>query len=114
MPSIKLPSECLNIPSLSENATDKEVEEAWSFLNRLKGILLEEKGKEVQKARLLFQQGESKKWDMFRKKLGHIDHLDLTEETGEEKSREIAKKLSAIKAGLSSKQHHLTKLGLWP
>jgi len=110
MPSIELSPDSPNIPSLSENATDKEIGEAWSFLNRLKQTLLIERGKQAQKAQFLYREGESRKWAIFRKKLGEIRCSDLTEKAGEEKSREVGKKLAAIKEGLSPEKHLLTGL----
>lgn len=111
MPSIELPPDCLYIPSLSENATDKEIREAWNFLNRLKEALSAEKGKQAQKAQLLYQEGESRKWKIFRKALGEIHRSELDEKGAEEKSREIGKGLAAVKKGLVSEQHRLRALG---
>ena len=111
MPSIELPPDCLYIPSLSENATDKEIGEAWNFLNRSKEALSAERGKQAQKAQLLYQEGESRKWAIFRKKLGEVRCSDLTGKAGEEKSREVGKMLAAIKEGLSPEKHLLTGLG---
>lgn len=111
MPSIELPPDCLYIPSLSENATDKEIGEAWNFLNRLKEALSAEKGKQAQKTQLLYQEGESRKWKIFQKALGEIHRSDLDEKAGEEKSREVGKELVAIKKGLGSEQHRLRALG---
>ena len=111
MPSIELSPDILRIPSLSENATDKEIGEAWDFLSRLRQNLSIEKGKQAEKAQLLYQEGESRKWTIFRKKLGEIRCSDLTEKAGEEKSREVGKMLSDIKEGLSPEKHLLTGLG---
>ena len=111
MPSIEFPPDCLHIPSLSENATDKEIGEAWNFLNRLKETLSAEKGKRAQKTQLLYQEGASRKWKIFRKALGEIHRSDLDEKASEEKSREVGKELAAIKKGLGSEQHRLRALG---
>ncbi len=111
MPSIELPPDCLYIPSLSENATDKEIGEAWNFLKRLKEALSAEKGKQAQKAQLLYQEGESRKWKIFGKALGEIHRSDLDEKAGQEKSREVGKELAAIRKGLGSEQHRLRALG---
>ena len=111
MPSIELPPDCLYIPSLSENATDKEIREAWNFLNRLKEALSAEKGKQAQKNQLLYQEGQSRKWKIFRKALGEIHRSELDEKKGEEKSREIGKELAVRKKGLVSEQHRLRALG---
>jgi hypothetical protein len=113
MPSIELPPDILNIPRLSENATDKEIGEAWNFLNRLKQTLSIERGKQAQEAQLLYQEGESRKWAIFRKELGEIRCSNLTEKTGEEKSREVGEMLAAIKEGLSPEKHSLIGLELW-
>ena len=110
MPSIELPPDCLYIPCLSENATDKEIREAWNFLNRLKEALSAEKRKPAQKAQLLYQEGESRKWKIFRKALGEIHRTELDEKGGQEKSREIGKELAAVKKGLVSEQHRLRAL----
>jgi len=114
MPSFELSPDSLNIPNLSENATDKEIEEAWNFLNQLKQTLSIERGKQAQKAQLLYQEGESRKWAIFRKELGEVRCSDLTEKAGEEKSREVGKMLAAIEEGLSPEKDRLTGLGLWP
>ena len=111
MPSIELPPGCLHIPSLSEDATDKEIREAWNFLNRSKEALSAEKGKQAQKNQLLYQEGESRKWKIFQKALGEIHRSDLDEKAGEEKSREVGKELAVIKKGLGSEQHLLRALG---
>ena len=111
MPPIELPPECMHIPSLSENATDMEITEAWNFLNRMKEALLAEKVKQAQKTRLLYQEGESRKWKIFGKALGEVHRSDLDEKAGEGKSREVGKELAAIKKGLGSEQHHLRALG---
>ena len=111
MPSIELPPDCLYIPSLSENATDKEIREAWNFLNRLKEALSAEKGKQAQKNQLLYQEGQSRKWKIFRKALGEIHRSELDEREGEEKSREIGKELAGVKKGLILEQHRLKALG---
>jgi len=111
MPSIELPPDCLYIPSLSENATDKEIGEAWNFLNRLKEALSAEKEKQAKKTKLLYQEGESRKWKIFRKALGEIHRSDLNEKAGQEKSREVGKELAAVKKGLGSEQHRLRALG---
>ena len=111
MPSIELPPDCLDIPSLSENATDKEIREAWNFLNRSKEALSAEKGKQAQKAELLYQEGESRKWEIFRKALGENYRSDLDEKAGEEKSREVGKEMAAIRKELGSDQHRLRALG---
>ena len=99
------------IPSLSENATDKEIGEAWNVLTRLKQTLTIEKAKQAQKAQLLYQEGELRKWAIFRKKLGEIRCSDLTEKAGEEKSRELGKRLAALREGLSLGKHRLAGLG---
>ena len=114
MSSIELSPDRLNIPSLSENATDKEIGEAWNFLNRLKQTLSIERGKQAQKAQLLYQKGESRKWAIFRKGLGEVRCSDLTEKAGQEKSRKVGEMLAAIREGLSSEKGLLTGLGLWP
>jgi hypothetical protein len=114
MPLIELSPDSLNIPSLSENATDKEIGEAWNFLNRLKQTLLIERGKQAQKAQLHYQEGESRKWAIFRKGLGEVRCSDLTEKAGEEKSREVGKNLASIREGLSLEKQGLIGLGLWP
>jgi hypothetical protein len=111
MPSHELPPDSLKIPSLSENATDKEIEGAWNILNRLKQTLSIERGKQAKKAQLLYQEGESRKWAIFRKELGEVRCSDLGEKAGEEKSREMGKMLAAIKEGLSLEKDHLTGLG---
>ena len=111
MPSIELPPDSLMIPSLSENATDEEIGEAWKFLDRLRQNLSIERVNQAQKAQLVYQEGESRKWTIFRKKLGEIRCSDLTEKAGEEKSREVGKMLAAIKEGLSPEKHLLTGLG---
>jgi hypothetical protein len=114
MPLTELPPDSLNIPRLSENATDKEIGEAWNFLNRLKQTLSIARARQAQKAQLLYQEGESRKWAIFRKELGGVRCSDLTEKAGEEKSREVGERLAAIKEGLSPEKHGLTGLGLWP
>ncbi len=111
MPSIELPPDCLHIPSLSENATDKEIREAWNFLKRTKEALSAEKEKQALKAQVLYQEGESRKWAIFQKVLGKIHRSELDERGGEEKSREVGKELAAIKKGLGSEQHRLRALG---
>jgi hypothetical protein len=111
MPSFELSPDSLKIPSLSESATDKEIGEAWDFLNRLKQTLSIERGRQAQKAQLLYQEGESRKWTIFRRKLGEVRCSDLTEKAGEEKSREVGKMLTALKEGLSPEKHLLTGLG---
>jgi len=111
MPSIEIPPDCLHIPSLSENATDEEIREAWNFLNRSKEALSAEKGKQAQEAQLLYQEEESRKWKIFQKALGEIHRSELDEKAGEEKSREVGKELAAIKKGLGSEQHRLRALG---
>jgi hypothetical protein len=111
MPSIELPPDSLMIPSLSENATDEEIGEAWKFLDRLRQNLSIERVNQAQKAQLVYHEGESRKWTIFRKKLGEIRCSDLTEKAGEEKSREVGKMLAAIKEGLSPEKHLLTGLG---
>jgi hypothetical protein len=111
MPSIEIPPDCLHIPNLSENATDDEIREAWNFLNRSKEALSAEKGKQAQKAQLLYQEEESRKWKIFQKALGEIHRAELDEKAGEEKSREVGKELAAIKKGLGSEQHRLRALG---
>jgi hypothetical protein len=111
MPSFELSPDSLKIPSLSESATDKEIGEAWDFLNRLKQTLSIERGRQAQKAQLLYQEGESRKWTIFRRKLGEVRCSDLTEKAGEEKSREVGKMLAALKEGLTPEKHLLTGLG---
>ncbi len=111
MLSIELPPDCLHIPILSENATDKEIKEAWNFLNRMKEALSAERGKQRQKTQILYQEGQSRKWKIFEKALGEIRRSDLDEKAGEGKSREIAKQLAVIKKGLGSEQHRLRALG---
>jgi len=110
MALIELPPDCWPIPSLSENATDKEIREAWNFLDRLKEALSAENRKQEQKAQLLYQAGESKKWKIFRKALGEINRSELDEKRGEEKSREISKELAAVKKKLVLEQYHLRAL----
>ena len=111
MPSFELSPDSLKIPSLSESATDKEIGEAWDFLNRLKQTLSIERGRQAQKAQLLYQEGESRKWTIFRRKLGEVRCSDLTEKAGEEKSREVGKMLAALKEGLTPEKHLLAGLG---
>jgi hypothetical protein len=110
MPPSELPPDCWHVPSLSENATDKEIREAWNFLNRLKEALSAERRKQAQKAQLLYQEGESRKWKIFRKALGEIHRTELDEKGGQEKSREVGKELAAVKKGLVSEQHRLRAL----
>jgi hypothetical protein len=111
MPSTELPPDCRYIPSLSENATDEEIREAWIYLNRLKEALSAEKGKRAQENQLLYHEGESRKWKIFQKALGEIHRSDLDEKASEEKSREVGKELAAVKKGLGSEQHRLRALG---
>ncbi len=111
MPSGESYFDGLTIPILSEKATDKEIWEAWEFLNRLKQTLLLEKGKRTKMAQTLYHVGESKKWGIFRKRLGEVRPSDLPEKSGEEKSRELGKMLKLIKEGLSSEIHLLAGLG---
>ena len=111
MPLIELSPGSLKIPSLSENASDKEIGEAWNFLNRLKQTLRTERDKQALKAQLLYQDGESRKWAIFRKRLGQVRCSDLTEKAGEEKSRELGKMLAALRQGLSLGKHRLAGLG---
>jgi hypothetical protein len=115
MPSIDLPPGCLHIPCLTENSTDEEIGEAWEFLNRMKDALSAEKGKQAQKARILYQEGESRKWKIFQKLSGEVCRSDLDEKAGEEKSREVGKELAALKKGLGLEEQHLLRaLGSWP
>jgi len=111
MPPIELPPGCLNIPCLSEDATDEEIREALNALNRTKEALGAEKRKQVQKTQLLYREGESRKWKIFQKALGEIHRSDLDEKGGEEKSREVGKELAAVKKGLGPEQHRLRALG---
>jgi hypothetical protein len=70
-----------------------------------------EKGRLEQKARLLYQEGESRKRKIFQKALGEIHRSDLDEKAGEEKSRAIGKELAGIKKGLGPEQSRLRALG---
>ena len=111
MPPIEIPHDCLHIPCLSEEATDEEIREALNFLNRSKEALSAEKREQAQKAQLLYQEGESRKWKIFQKALGEIHLADLDERGGVEKSREVGNELAAIKKGFGSEQHRLRALG---
>jgi len=88
MALIELPPDCWPIPSLSENATDKEIREAWNFLDRLKEAIAAEKRNQVEKAQLLYQEGESRMWKIFRKALGKMHRTELDEKGSEEESRD--------------------------
>ena len=111
MPPIELPRDCWPIPRLLEKATDKEIREAWDFLDRLKEALSAEKRNQVEKAQLLYQEGESRKGKIFRKALGEIQRSELDEKGNEEESREISKELAAVKKGLVLEEHRLKALG---
>ena len=111
MAPFELPPDCWHIPILLENATDKEIREAWNFLDRLKEALSAEKRNQVEKAQLLYQEGESRKWKIFRKALGEIHRSELDEKGGEEESREISKELAAVKKGMVLEEHRLRALG---
>jgi hypothetical protein len=111
MPSSELSFDRFTIPSLSEKATDEEIEEAWELLNRLKQSLLLERGERAKRAQTLYQAGEIKKWAIFRKGLGETGSFALTEKAGEEKSREAGKMLTLIKEGLGLEIHLLAGLG---
>ncbi len=111
MPPIEIPLDCLNIPCLSEDATDEEIKAALNSLKRSKEALSAEKRKQEQEAQLIYQEGESRKWKIFQKALGEIHRADLDEKGSEEKSREIGKELAAIKKGLGPEQRRLRELG---
>ena len=111
MPPTELPSDCLHIPSLSEKATDEEIREALKYLEWAKEAISAEKRTRSQQARLLYQEGESKKGKIFEKALGEIHPSDLDEKAGEEKSRAIGKELAAIKKGMGPEQDRLRALG---
>jgi hypothetical protein len=100
----------IDIPILSETATDQEIKAAWENLRELQKGLREEQKEVARISKILYDKYEFLKKRAISPK---IDIESCSEGIGEEKSRSLMKNLSREKEALVSNQTLLTEVDQW-
>jgi hypothetical protein len=100
----------IDIPILSETATDQEIKAAWENLCELQNGLGEEQKEVARLLKILYDKHEFLKNRAISPK---IDIEGCSEVIGEEKSRSLMKNLSQEKAALVSNQSLLSEVDQW-
>ena len=104
----------LNIPHLSETATDLEIEAAWQALCKLQKELRENQKILTWEIRKLYDRYDVQKKEKIEKNCKIVNPNEDNETMIEEKSKEVMNCLAAQKESLITDRDLLLGVVLWP